>query len=63
MVVRGNGGNIAQASNEQAAEIARITQGIEQVSQVVQSNSTMANETQGSFEIGWGALVMKGLER
>ncbi|MBC3888579.1 HAMP domain-containing protein [Acetobacterium paludosum] len=43
-------GNIAQASNDQAAEIAQINQGIEQVSQVVQTNSATAEESAAASE-------------
>nr|WP_320025307.1 methyl-accepting chemotaxis protein [uncultured Acetobacterium sp.] len=43
-------GNIAQASNEQASEIAQITLGIEQVSMVVQSNSATAEESAAASE-------------
>ncbi|WP_050741741.1 methyl-accepting chemotaxis protein [Acetobacterium bakii] len=43
-------GNIAQASNDQATEIAEITQGIEQVSQVVQTNSATAEESAAASE-------------
>ncbi|WP_296558347.1 methyl-accepting chemotaxis protein [uncultured Acetobacterium sp.] len=43
-------GNIAQASNDQASEIAQITQGIEQVSHVVQTNSATAEESAAASE-------------
>ena len=43
-------GNIAQASNEQASEIAQITQAIDQVSQVVQTNSATAEESAAASE-------------
>jgi methyl-accepting chemotaxis protein len=43
-------GNIAQASNEQASEIAQITKGIEQVSMVVQTNSATAEESAAASE-------------
>lgn len=43
-------GNIAQASNDQASEIAQITQGIEQVSPVVQTNSATAEESAAASE-------------
>lgn len=42
--------NIARASNEQASEIAQITQGIEQVSVVVQTNSATAEESAAASE-------------
>jgi len=42
--------HIAQASNEQASEIAQITQGIEQVSLVVQTNSATAEESAAASE-------------
>ncbi len=48
--VTGLVGNIARASNDQAAEIAQITKGIEQVSVVVQSNSATAEESAASAE-------------
>ncbi len=38
--------SIAQASNQQASEIAQITTGIEQVSQVVQTNSAQQKKVQ-----------------
>lgn len=43
-------GSIAQASNDQASEIAQITQGIEQVSLVVQTNSATAEESAAAGE-------------
>lgn len=43
-------GNIARASNDQATEIAQITQGIEQVSTVVQTNSATAEESAAASE-------------
>ena len=48
--VTGLVGDIAQASNEQATEIAQITQGIEQVSTVVQTNSATAEESAAASE-------------
>ena len=48
--VTGLVGNIAQASNDQASEIAQITKGIEQVSIVVQTNSATAEESAASAE-------------
>ncbi|MGV8906018.1 MAG: methyl-accepting chemotaxis protein [Acetobacterium sp.] len=48
--VSGLVGNIAQASNDQASEIAQITQGIELVSQVVQTNSATAEESAAASE-------------
>ena len=43
-------GNIAQASNEQASEIAQIKQGVEQVSLVAQTNSATAEESAAASE-------------
>ncbi|WP_373483211.1 methyl-accepting chemotaxis protein [Acetobacterium sp.] len=43
-------GNIARASNDQATEIAQITQGIDQVSTVVQTNSATAEESAAASE-------------
>jgi methyl-accepting chemotaxis protein len=43
-------GNIAQASNDQATEIAQINRGIEQVSEVVQTNSATAEESAAASE-------------
>jgi len=43
-------GKIAQASNDQASEIAQITTGIEQVSLVVQTNSATAEESAAASE-------------
>ncbi|KAF5088019.1 Methyl-accepting chemotaxis protein (MCP) signaling domain protein [anaerobic digester metagenome] len=43
-------GKIALASNDQALEIAQITQGIEQVSMVVQTNSATAEESAAASE-------------
>ncbi|WP_050741811.1 methyl-accepting chemotaxis protein [Acetobacterium bakii] len=48
--VTGLVGDIAQASNDQASEIAQITQGIEQVSMVVQTNSATAEESAAASE-------------
>jgi len=48
--VTGLVGNIARASNDQASEIAQITKGIEQVSNVVQTNSATAEESAASSE-------------
>ncbi|MGV8906454.1 MAG: methyl-accepting chemotaxis protein [Acetobacterium sp.] len=48
--VAGLVGTIAQASNDQASEIAQITQGIEQVSLVVQTNSATAEESAAASE-------------
>lgn len=42
--------DIAMASNDQATSIAQITQGIEQVSQVVQTNSATAEESAAASE-------------
>lgn len=43
-------GNIALASNEQAAAIAQINKGVEQVSQVIQTNSATAEESAAASE-------------
>ncbi|AKA67265.1 methyl-accepting chemotaxis protein [Clostridium scatologenes] len=43
-------GEIASASNEQAAAIAQINKGVEQVSQVVQTNSATAEESAAASE-------------
>lgn len=43
-------GNIARASNDQASEIAQITKGIEQVSNVVQTNAATSEESAASSE-------------
>ena len=43
-------GNIAEASNDQATEIAQINRGIEQVSEVVQTNSATAEESAAASE-------------
>lgn len=48
--VAGLVGDIAHASNGQASEIAQITQGIEQVSTVVQTNSATAEESAAASE-------------
>ncbi|AFA47551.1 methyl-accepting chemotaxis protein [Acetobacterium woodii] len=48
--VTGLVGDITTASNDQAAEIGQITLGIEQVSQVVQTNSATAEESAASSE-------------
>lgn len=42
--------NIARASNDQATEIAQVSLGIEQVSEVVQVNSATAEESAASSE-------------
>jgi len=58
--VAGIVGTIAQASNDQASEIAEITQGIEQVSAVVQTNSATAEESAAaSEELSGQALILK----
>jgi methyl-accepting chemotaxis protein len=55
-------GGIAQASNDQAAEIAQVTQGIEQVSVVVQTNSATAEESAASSEeLSSQAQMLKAL--
>ena len=48
--VAGLVGTIAQASNDQALEIAQITQGIEQVSLVVQTNSATTEKSAAAIE-------------
>lgn len=48
--VTGLGGDIAGASNDQASEIAQINQGIEQVSQVVQTNFATAEQSAAASE-------------
>ncbi|KNZ40341.1 methyl-accepting chemotaxis protein [Acetobacterium bakii] len=48
--VTGLVGDIARASNDQASEIAQITQGIEQVSTVVQTNSATAEQSAAASE-------------
>ncbi|WP_050739177.1 methyl-accepting chemotaxis protein [Acetobacterium bakii] len=48
--VAGLVGNIAQATNDQASEIVQITKGIEQVSQVVQTNAATAEESAAASE-------------
>lgn len=58
--VTGLVGNIAQASNEQATEIAQITQGIEQISTVVQTNSATAEESAAaSEELSGQSILLK----
>ncbi|WKY48614.1 methyl-accepting chemotaxis protein [Eubacteriaceae bacterium ES3] len=55
-------GNIAADSNHQADEIMRITQGIEQVSRVVQSNSETAEESAvASEELSNQADILKSM--
>ncbi|PKM75611.1 MAG: methyl-accepting chemotaxis protein [Firmicutes bacterium HGW-Firmicutes-17] len=52
--------NIAQASNDQALAIAQITQGIGQVSRVVQTNSATAEESAAaSEELSGQAEILK----
>lgn len=54
--------DIAQASNEQASEIAQITLGIEQVSQVVQTNSATAEQSAAaSEELSGQAEMLKAM--
>lgn len=43
-------GEIAQASNEQAAAVSEVNRGIEQMSQVVQANSATAEEAAAASE-------------
>jgi methyl-accepting chemotaxis protein len=53
-------GEIASASNEQAAGIAQINQGIMQVSQVIQTNSATSEESaSASEELSSQAEVLK----
>ena len=53
-------GNIARASTDQASEIAQITQGIEQFSHVVQTNSATAEESAAaSQELSGQAEMLK----
>ena len=60
--VAGLVGTIAQASNDQASEIAQITQGIEQVSLVVQTNSATAEESAAaSEELSGQAEMLKSM--
>lgn len=54
--------HIAEASNEQATAIAQITQGIDQISGVVQTNSATAEESAAaSEELSGQAQVLKSL--
>ncbi|MEL7659419.1 methyl-accepting chemotaxis protein [Acetobacterium wieringae] len=54
--------HIAMASNDQATSIAQITQGIEQVSQVVQTNSATAEESAAaSEELSGQAELLKNM--
>ncbi len=54
--------HIATASNDQATSIAQITQGIEQVSQVVQTNSATAEESAAaSQELSGQAELLKNM--
>jgi len=54
--------NIAMASNDQATSIAQITQGIDQVSQVVQTNSATAEESAAaSEELSGQAELLKNM--
>ena len=53
-------GNIARASNDQASEIAQINQGVEAVSQVVQTNSATAEQSAAaSQELSGQAEMLK----
>lgn len=53
---------ISQASNEQATSIAQVTQGIDQISSVVQTNSATAEESAAaSEELSGQAQMMKNL--
>jgi methyl-accepting chemotaxis protein len=55
-------GNIASASNEQATAISQINKGIEQVSQVTQTNSATAEESAAaSEELSSQADVLKNM--
>ena len=54
--------NIARASNDQASEIAQITTGIDQVSQVIQTNSATAQQSAASSEeLSGQAQLLKGM--
>lgn len=53
---------IAQASNEQASSIAQVTQGVDQISSVVQTNSATAEQSAAaSEELSSQANVLKDL--
>lgn len=53
---------IAGAANEQAGSISQVTQGIDQISSVVQTNSATAEENAAaSEELSGQAQIMKGL--
>lgn len=55
-------GEIAEASSQQATSIAEVNKGIEQVSQVVQTNSATAEESAAaSEELSSQAALLKGM--
>jgi methyl-accepting chemotaxis protein len=55
-------GEIAEASNEQAAGISQVNRGIEQMSQVVQNNSAISEETAAaSEELSGQAELLKNM--
>ncbi len=54
--------DISDASQEQAASVAQVTQGIDQISSVVQTNSATAEESAAaSEELSGQAQILKGL--
>ena len=54
--------NISRASSEQALSIAQVTQGIDQISSVVQTNSATAEESAAaSEELSGQAQMLKNL--
>ena len=53
---------ISRASGEQAASIVQVTQGVEQISGIVQNNSATAEESAAaSEELSGQAQMLKGL--
>lgn len=53
---------VAEASNEQASSITQVTQGVDQISSVVQTNSATAEESAAaSEELSGQAQLLKGL--
>ncbi len=52
---------VAQASTEQAASMAQITQSVEQISAVVQTNSATSEQSVASQTLNGQAHVMKSL--
>ncbi|MEA5083866.1 MAG: methyl-accepting chemotaxis protein [Lachnospiraceae bacterium] len=60
--VNGTIGRIARASNEQAMAITQVTQGVDQISAVVQTNSATAEESAAaSEELSGQASIMREL--